>query len=70
MFDRVKSFMQIGRLRRRDETITQLRSYFTKASVLDTKTKVKKMRTESGIKDTFPLHFLAWLFDSYKSKRG
>lgn len=28
------------------------------------------MRTESGIKDTFQLHFLEQLFDSYKWKHG
>lgn len=28
------------------------------------------MRTESGIKDTFQIHFLDQIFSSYKNKRG
>lgn len=28
------------------------------------------MRTESGIKDTYQLHFLEQIFDSYKTKQG
>lgn len=61
---------QIGKLRSKKETTTQLRSYFDEATTLNTKTKVKDMRTASGIKDTFQLVFLEKLFDSYKSKRG
>lgn len=40
------------------------------ASHIGTKTKVKKMRTASGIKDTYQDTFLDALFDSYKDKRG
>lgn len=47
-----------------------LRSMFTQASILDTKTKVKEMRTETGTKDTYQLHFLEKLFSSYSKKRG
>lgn len=43
---------------------------FSEASTLDTKTKVQQMRTNTGVKDTYQLHFLERLFDSYKSKRG
>lgn len=43
---------------------------FKEASTLDTKTKVQQMRTSSGVKDTYQLHFLEKLFSSYKNKRG
>ncbi|KAJ7728363.1 hypothetical protein B0H16DRAFT_1331027 [Mycena metata] len=65
-----KGGKRIGKLRNKTETKTKLRSYFEEASTLHTKTKVEKMRTASGIKDTFQLVFLEKLFDSYKTKRG
>ncbi|KAK6985105.1 hypothetical protein R3P38DRAFT_2805837 [Favolaschia claudopus] len=71
MVDRVKSFMKTGRLRRKPETTEKLRSFFTEASTkLDTKTKVKNLRTETGLKDTFQLVFIEKLFASYQKKRG
>ncbi|KAG5642862.1 hypothetical protein DXG03_002007 [Asterophora parasitica] len=70
MVNRVTSFLQISRLRTRAETTQMLRSYFTEASTLDAKTKVKKMRTDSGIKDTFQLHFIEKIFNSYRTLRG
>ncbi|KAK7032978.1 hypothetical protein R3P38DRAFT_3313080 [Favolaschia claudopus] len=71
MVERVKSFMKVGRLRRKPETTEKLRSFFTEASTkLDTKTKVKKLRTENGLKDTFQLVFIEKLFASYHKKRG
>jgi hypothetical protein len=62
---------QIGKLRRKEETTKKLRSFFTEASTkLDTKTSVKKSRTEHGLKDKFQMFFIDKLFDSYKKKRG
>ncbi|KAK7007081.1 hypothetical protein R3P38DRAFT_3325555 [Favolaschia claudopus] len=71
MVDRVKAFMKVGKLRRKSETTEKLRSFFTEASTkLDTKTKVKNLRTETGLKDTFQLVFIEKLFASYHKKRG
>ena len=42
---------------------------FEQASIVDTKTKVQNMHTESGVKDTYQMFFLDKLFKSYK-KRG
>ncbi|KAJ7502333.1 hypothetical protein B0H11DRAFT_1712900, partial [Mycena galericulata] len=71
MVTRVKAFMKIGKLRRKEETTTKFRSFFTEASTkLDTKTKVKDLRTETGLKDKFQMFFIEKLFDSYKGKRG
>ena len=47
-----------------------LRSQFIEAKQLGTQTKIKKMRTVSGLKDTFQLHFIDKLFASYKNKCG
>ncbi|KAH8081293.1 hypothetical protein BXZ70DRAFT_1068335 [Cristinia sonorae] len=69
MVNRVKAFLNIGKPRKKAETVKQLRSYFTQASTVDTKSTVAKMRTESGIKDTYQLFYLDKLFSSYKGKR-
>ncbi|KAI0723525.1 hypothetical protein C8Q76DRAFT_614464 [Earliella scabrosa] len=70
MLTRVRAFLKIGKKRTKEETGSQLRSYFEMASVPGTKTKIAKERTQTGIKDTFQLAFLNKLFDSYKGKRG
>ncbi|KAJ6569397.1 hypothetical protein B0H19DRAFT_1257049 [Mycena capillaripes] len=71
MVDRVRNFMTIGKVREKEETTVKLRSFFTEASTkLDTKTKVKDMRTETGLKDKFQMVFIDKLFNSYKKKRG
>jgi len=62
--------VQIGRPRHKVETTAQLKSMFTEASTLNSKTKVQAMRTESGVKDTYQMFFLDKLFRSYKKKRG
>lgn len=62
--------LKVGRLRHKDETTEKLRSYFTEASTLNTKTKVKNLQTENGIKDKYQTHFIEQLFASYKGKRG
>lgn len=62
--------MQIGSLRKKQETTDKLASFFTEASKIGTKTKVADKRTEFGLKDTYQLFFLEKLFESYKGKRG
>ncbi|KAJ7869102.1 hypothetical protein B0H14DRAFT_3083946 [Mycena olivaceomarginata] len=61
---------RVGHLRHKEETTSKLRSYFTEASTVNTKTKVKNSQTENGIKDKYQTHFIEQLFDSYKNKRG
>lgn len=61
---------QVGKPRKKEETMDTLRSFFTEASTVpDTKTRLSKKRTETGIKDTFQMVFLEKLFASYKGKR-
>ena len=44
---------------------------FTKSACqIGTKDFIKRSRTSTGVKDTFQLHFLNQLFDSYKNKRA
>jgi len=50
--------------------MTTLASFFNRAKEVGTKTILKKMRTESGVKDTVQEHFLDKLFASYKGKQG
>ncbi|THH26571.1 hypothetical protein EUX98_g7617 [Antrodiella citrinella] len=69
MVNRVKAFLKVGKPRNRAETVKTLRSYFTEASKVDTKTKLAKARTETGVKDTYQMVFLDKLFSSYKHKR-
>ncbi|KAE9396390.1 hypothetical protein BT96DRAFT_824723, partial [Gymnopus androsaceus JB14] len=69
MKDRVSSFVKVGKLRNKEESTQQLRSYFDDAKRLGTKTKIKASRTASGVKDTFQEHFLERLFGSYTKKR-
>ncbi|KAJ7844241.1 hypothetical protein B0H14DRAFT_2585305 [Mycena olivaceomarginata] len=70
MVARVKAFVKIGTLRNKAETTEKLKSFFTEASTLDTKTKIQNQRTETGLKDTYQLFFLEKLFESYKNKKG
>ncbi|KAK7006456.1 hypothetical protein R3P38DRAFT_3038299 [Favolaschia claudopus] len=70
MIHRVTSFMKVNRLRNKTETTEKLKSYFAEASLVDTKTKIQNQRTESGVKDTYQLHFLEKMFESYRDKRG
>ncbi|KAK7027138.1 hypothetical protein R3P38DRAFT_3268099 [Favolaschia claudopus] len=70
MIHRVTSFMKVNRLRNKTETTERLKSYFAEASLVDTKTKIQNQRTESGVKDTYQLHFLEKMFESYRDKRG
>ena len=62
---------QLGKPRKKHETIAQLRSAFSTASTtVNSKTALESQRTETGIKDTYQLHFMESLFASYKKKRG
>jgi hypothetical protein len=47
-----------------------LNNYSDKAKTINTRTALKKDRTESGIKDTIQEHFFDKLFSSYKSISG
>jgi len=50
--------------------MTKLAAFFNRAKEVGAKTILKKMRTESGVKDTVQEHFLDKLFASYKGKHG
>ncbi|KAJ7478788.1 hypothetical protein B0H11DRAFT_2423771 [Mycena galericulata] len=70
MISRVTQFMSKGRPRNKDESMKELRSQFTAASVVGGQACFKRMKTESGIKDTFQGAFLERIFAvSTKKKR-
>ena len=48
----------------------QLSAFHDRAKEVGAKTFLRKMRTESGVKDTVQEHFLDKLFASYKGKQG
>jgi len=50
--------------------MTKLGAFFNRAKEVGAKTVLKKMRTESGVKDTVQEHFLDKLSASYKGKHG
>jgi hypothetical protein len=50
--------------------LTKLTAFLARAKEVGAKTFLKKMRTESGVKDTVQEHFLDKLFASYKGKQG
>lgn len=68
--DMTHCFIQISRPRRKAETTATLDTMFNTAKTLDSKTRVKEMRTDSGVKDTHQLFFLEKLFKSYKGVSG
>ncbi|EGO18389.1 hypothetical protein SERLADRAFT_412257 [Serpula lacrymans var. lacrymans S7.9] len=70
MLSSVQDFVKVGKPQKKQETITQLHAQFVQASQLDSKTKVDKMRTESGIKDTFQKYFIDKVVGLYQRLRG
>jgi len=50
--------------------MTKLSAFFNHAKEVGAKTVLKKMCTESGVKDTVQEHFLDKLFALYKGKQG
>ncbi|KAF8204045.1 hypothetical protein BJ912DRAFT_841196 [Pholiota molesta] len=70
MITRISAFIKPGVLRSKKETMRQLNTYYEHAKTVGTKTMLKQLRTDSGIKDTVQEHFLEKLFSAYKSKRG
>ncbi|KAJ4497667.1 hypothetical protein C8R41DRAFT_894578 [Lentinula lateritia] len=58
MYDCVKAFVKPAKPRNRDETITAIKTQFVHAETVGTAKKIKEMRTESGVKDTYQLFFV------------
>jgi hypothetical protein len=60
----------LGEPRNRAQTQRTLDSYLEKATVIGSKTELKKARTQTGIKDTVQEYHFEKLFSSYKGKLG
>ncbi|KAF9072180.1 hypothetical protein BDP27DRAFT_1217935 [Rhodocollybia butyracea] len=70
MTERVKAFVQPGKARTKAQTINTLKTQFVTAQTPGSGTKIKQMRTDSGIKDTYQNFFIERLLNSYKRRRG
>ncbi|KAG8919405.1 hypothetical protein FRC02_001686 [Tulasnella sp. 418] len=70
MVDRIERFMKIGTLRTKKETEKTLSTIFDLATQVGTKTAIKNLKTEQGIKDTYQDFFLDQLFSSHKGTSG
>ncbi|PBK63272.1 hypothetical protein ARMSODRAFT_1024021 [Armillaria solidipes] len=70
MVKQIGNFIKPGKARTKAATLDQLNTYFAEAQKIGTETKLKTMWTESGVKDTYQLHFLQHLQNSFKKKRG
>lgn len=60
---------QPGRPRTAVETLKVLNGFYADACEVGNQSRIKKKKTETGVKDTFQQHFLDSLFESYKSRR-
>ncbi|KAI0309028.1 hypothetical protein OF83DRAFT_1072641 [Amylostereum chailletii] len=65
---RISRFMESGQPRTRTQTVVELRSQFATAKRVGGMSSVKKMRTMSGVKDTFQHVFVDKLFSIAKRK--
>ena len=56
--------------RTKEETQATLKSLFDQSKSVGNQTKIKAIKTEKGVKDTYQQHFLDALHQSYKRLRG
>ncbi|KAH7923808.1 hypothetical protein BV22DRAFT_1105892 [Leucogyrophana mollusca] len=70
LVDRSRRFLGANPPRSRDESIHMLSSMFEDAATIGGKTRYKKAKTESGLKDTFMEHFVDQIFGFAKGLRG
>jgi hypothetical protein len=62
--------LQIGEPRQKDDSVAKLKSMFTTASTVGNLSRVKAMKTASGLKDTYLESFMDHMASSYKKKQG
>ncbi len=64
------TLVQRGQPRERQETMHALESMFDMTKTLGNEGKISKMRTDTGVKDTYQLFFLDRIFSSYKKLKA
>ncbi|RDX41238.1 hypothetical protein OH76DRAFT_1364920, partial [Lentinus brumalis] len=62
MIEHIKRFMKINSPRTRQETINILKSQFVEAQRVGGQAEYKRVRTETGVRDAYQLHFAERLF--------
>ncbi|THH18949.1 hypothetical protein EUX98_g8870 [Antrodiella citrinella] len=70
MLDRVKRFVKIGPLRKKEQSVDELKSMFTLASSVGNVVNIKTRKTETGLKDKALDSFMERLHASYKKLTG
>lgn len=63
-------YSKIGEPRQKDDSIAKLKSMFVAASSVGNQTKVKSMKTATGLKDTYLDSFMDRMSMSYKKIHG
>ncbi|KAF9233611.1 hypothetical protein BU15DRAFT_66415, partial [Melanogaster broomeanus] len=70
LVDRARRFLGDNHPRKRDETVSKLKSMFQDVLTTGVKTHYQKTKTETGIKDTFMEVFVDRIFKPMKGYRG
>ena len=58
--------MQLGEPRKAEETRQQLYENLNLSNGLGNETRIGDIMTKTGVKDTFQLHFIEWMQETYK----
>ncbi|KIJ42514.1 hypothetical protein M422DRAFT_48162 [Sphaerobolus stellatus SS14] len=66
MIDRITRFMKVNTLRTPNETKVKLQVVYSHACQVGGKSNASEVMTSNGIKDTYQLHFIEQLYQSYK----
>jgi len=64
------TFLQFNQPRSKDESLAHLKSIFQQATTVSSKTRVKQMKTNTGLKDTFQDYFTDRIFEFTSKLRG
>ncbi|KAI6028188.1 hypothetical protein EDC04DRAFT_2869143 [Pisolithus marmoratus] len=70
MVAHIKWFVNVGEPHQKEQSIDELKSMFTMASSIGNQTKIKNIKTSTGLKDRYLDYFLDGMASSYKKKHG
>ncbi|KAI5998470.1 hypothetical protein EDC04DRAFT_2976335 [Pisolithus marmoratus] len=66
----IKWFVNVGEPCQKEQSIDELKSMFTMASSIGNQTKIKNIKTSTGLKDRYLEYFLDGMASSHKKKHG
>ncbi|KAK7016987.1 hypothetical protein VNI00_018785 [Paramarasmius palmivorus] len=70
MRQRIADFIKPGEPRAAHETVHHLDEHFRAAQIPGATQKLRELRTKTGVKDTYQMHFVNRLLNSYKGRRS